>query len=164
MRSEIDREDLEIIAARAVESLEDLLKVMQDAANQISCGRALEEVDVAGNTLYLARADQCDDQSRAQALVGVMDYEEYLRILDRVAREGGLCLDELTELEVTLPEMEFGEDMVTGGFGNFKGVSVEHHNDCLLRLMDAVSSLLERRGLNVACIPDEDVVFYLSLR
>jgi hypothetical protein len=93
-----------------------------------------------------------------------MDYEEYLRILDRFARESGLCLDEQTELEVTLPEMEFGEDMVTGGFGNFKGVSVEHHNDCLLRLMDAVSSLLERRGLNVACIPDEDVVFYLSLR
>ena len=138
---------------------------MQDAANQISCGRALEEVDVAGNTLYLARADQCDDQSHSpQALVGVMDYEEYLRILDRVARESGLCLDEQTELEVTLPEMEFGENMVTGGFGNFKGVSIERHNDCLLRLMDAVSSLLERRGMNFVCIPDEDVVFYLPLR
>jgi hypothetical protein len=54
--------------------------------------------------------------------------------------------------------------MVTGGFGNFKGASVERHNDCLLRLMEVVSSLLERRGLNVACIPDEDVVFYLPLR
>ena len=70
MKSEIDRKDLEIIAARAVESLEDLIKVMQDAANRISCGRALEEVDVAGNTLYLARADQCDDQSRALAFGG----------------------------------------------------------------------------------------------
>jgi hypothetical protein len=57
MKSEIDHKDLEIIAARAVGSLEDLIKVMQDSANQISCGRALEEVDVAGNTLYLARAD-----------------------------------------------------------------------------------------------------------
>ena len=65
-------------------------------------------------------------------LVGVMDYDEYLRILDNVARENGLCLDEMTELEVTLSEMEFGDDMVTGGFGNFKGVSVELHNDCLL--------------------------------
>jgi hypothetical protein len=137
MKSKIDREDLEIIAARAVESLEDLIKVMQDAANQISCGRALEEVDV--------------------------DYEEYLCILDRVAREGGLCLDEQTELEVTLSEMEFGEDLVTGGFGNFKGVSVAQHNDCLLRLMDAVSSLLERSGMNVVCIPDEDVIFYLPI-
>ena len=162
MASERDRKDLEIIAARAVESLENLLKVMQNAASQISCGRALEEVDVAGFALYLARADQDDD--RVRALVAVMDYEKYLRILDSVAREGGLCLDELTELEVTLPEMEFGEDMVTGGFGNFKGVSVARHNDCLLRLMDVVSSLLERRGLNVACIPDEDVIFYLPLR
>jgi len=164
MKSEIDRKDLEIIAARAVESLEDLIKVMQDAANQISCGRALEEIDVAGNTLYLARADQCDDRSRAQALVGVMDYDEYLHILDNVARENGLCLDEMTEREVSLPEMEFGDDLVTGGFENFGGISVEQHNDCLLRLMEAVSSLLERRGLNVVCIPDEDVVFYLPLR
>lgn len=163
MTSERESKGLEIIAARAVESLEDLLGVMQDAANQISSGRALEEIDVAGFALYLARRDQDDDQSRAQALVGVMDYEEYLRILDGVARESGLCLDELTELVVTLPEMEFGEDMVTGGFGNFKGVSVEQHNDCLLELMETVSHLLERRGLNVVCIPDEDVIFYLPL-
>jgi hypothetical protein len=162
MTSEMDRKDLEKVAARAVECLEDLLRVMRDAADQISCGRALEEIDVAGFALYLARADQDDD--RASALVGVMDYEEYLRMLDRVAREGGLCLDELTELVVTLPEMEFGEDMVSGGFGNFKGVSVEQHNDCLFRLMEAVSTLLEERGLNVACVPDEDVIFYLPLR
>jgi hypothetical protein len=61
-----------------------------------------------------------------------MDYDEYLRILDNVARENGLCLDEMTELEVSLPEMEFGDDMVTGGFENFKGASVEQRNDCLL--------------------------------
>ena len=164
MTSEMGRKDLEMVAARAVECLEDLLRVMQDAVDQISCGRALEEIDVAGFALYLARADQDEDQSRAQALVGVMDYEEYLRILNRVARECGLCLDELTELVVTLPEMEFGEDMVSGGFGNFKGVSVEQHNDCLFQLMDAVSTLLEKRGLNVACVPDEDVIFYLPLR
>ena len=162
MTSETDLKDLKIVAARAVECLEELLRVMQDAADQISCGRALEEIDVAGFALYLARADQDDD--RVNALVGVMDYEEYLRILDRVAREGGLCLDEMTELEVTLPEMEFGEDMVTGGFENFKGISVEQHNDCLARLMDAISSLLEMRGLNVACTPGEDVIFYLPLK
>jgi hypothetical protein len=163
MTSGRESKDLEIIAARAVESLEGLLGVLQDAANQISSGRALEEIDVAGFALYLARRNQDDDQSRAQALVGVMDYEEYLRILDGVALENGLCLDELTELKVTLPEMEFGEDMVTGGFGNFKGVSVEQHNDCLLELMEAVSHLLERRGLAIACVPDEDVIFYLPL-
>jgi hypothetical protein len=53
--------------------------------------------------------------------------------------------------------------MVTGGFGNFKGASVEQRNDCLLRQMDAVSSLLERSGMNVVCIPDEDVIFYLPI-
>jgi hypothetical protein len=162
MKSEIDRKDLEKVAARAVECLEDLLRVMQDAANQISCGKSLEEVDVAGFALYLARADQCDD--RVHALVGVIDYGEYLRILERVASEGGLCLDKMTELEVSLPEMEFGEDLVTGGFENFKGISVERRNDCLIELMEAVSALLEKRGLAVTCTPDEDVIFYLSLR
>ncbi len=53
--------------------------------------------------------------------------------------------------------------MVTGGFGNFKGVSVEQHNDCLLELMEAVSCHLKRRGLAVACIPHEDVIVYLPL-
>jgi len=159
----MDRKDLEKVAARAVDCLEDLLRVMQNAANQISCGRALEEIDVAGFALYLARTDQDDDQSRAQAVVYAMDHEEYLSILDRVASKSGLCLDELAELEVRLPEMEFGEDLVTGGFGDFKGISVERHNDCLQELMEAVSTLLERRGLAVACIPDEDVIFYLPL-
>lgn len=164
MTSELDRKNLEKVAARAVECLEDLLRVMRYAADQISCGRALEEIDVAGFALYLARTDQDDEQSRAQALVGVIDSEEYLRILDSVARECGLCLDELTELVVTLPEMEFGENMVSGGFGDFKGISVEQHNDCLVRLMEEVSALLEKRGLNVACVPGEDVIFYLPLR
>jgi len=164
MKSEMDRMDLEAVAARAVECLENLLRVMQDAANQISCGRSLEEVDAAGFALYLAKIDQDDDRSRIQALVGVMDYDEYLRILDNVARENGLCLDKMTALEVSLPEMEFGEDLVTGGFENFKGISVERRNDCLIELMEAVSTLLERRGLAVTCIPDEDVILYLPLR
>ena len=151
MKSEIGRMDLEAVAARAV-----------DAANQISCGRALEEVDVAGFALYLARADQDDDCVRA--LVGVMDYDEYLRILDNVAKESGLCLDKMTELEVSLPEMEFGDDLVTGGFENFKGISVEQRNNCLIELTEAVSTLLEKRGLAVTCTPDEDVIFYLPLR
>jgi len=30
--------------------------------------------------------------------------------------------------------------------------------------MEAVSTLLERRGLAVTCIPDEDVILYLPLR
>jgi hypothetical protein len=163
MTSVRESKDLGKIADLAVKSLENLLRVMQDAANQISCGRSLEGVDVAGFALYLAKIDQDDDQSR-QALVGVMDYDEYLRILDNVARENGLCLDEMTELKVSLPEMEFGDDLVTGGFENFKGISVEQRNDCLIELVEAVSTLLERRGLAVTCTPDEDVIFYLPLR
>jgi len=92
-----------------------------------------------------------------------MDYGEYYRIIEQAASENGLCLEEEARLEVTLPEAEFGEDMVTGGFDDYKGLSVEHHNECLEELMVAVCSLLKERGLAVACVPDEDVIFYLPL-
>ena len=68
-----------------------------------------------------------------------------------------------TRLEVTLPESEFGEDMVTGGFERYKGLSVEQHNECLEELMEAVCYSWRERGLAVACVPDEDVIFYLPL-
>ena len=141
MTSERDRRrDLEIIAARAVESLEDLLGVMQDAATQISCGRALEEIDVAGFALYLARRDpRMTIRAAPRLWCASWTMKSICASWTGSPRESGLCLDELTELEVTLPEMEFGEDMISGGFGNFKGVSVERHNDCLLELMEAVS-------------------------
>ncbi len=163
MTSVRDHLDLERIAACVVESQEALLKVMEDAAKQLSCENALEDIDVAGFPLYLAKSQECY-QKRAQAVVCAMDYEEYLRLLNRIASKNGLCLDESSKLEVSLPEMEFGEDLVTGGFENFKGIYVEPRNDCLIELMEAVSTLLEKRGLAVTCIPDEDVIFYLPIR
>jgi len=163
MAAESRKKDLQKIAARVMEDLGALLLVMQEAAEQISSGRALEKIDDAGFHLYLAREDQKDSQSRTEAVLCAMDYGEYYRIIEQAASENGLCLEEEARLEVTLPEAEFGEDMVTGGFENYKGLSVEHHNECLEGLMVAVCSLLKERGLAVACVPDEDVIFYLPL-
>ncbi len=163
MAAERREKELQKIAARVMADLDGLLFVMQEAAEQISSGRALNEIDDAGYHLYLARKDPKDSGSRAEAVLCAMDYEEYFRILDQAASENGLCIEEEVRLEVTLPESEFGEDMVTGGFENYKGLSVEHHNECLEELMVAVCTLLKKRGLAVACIPDEDVIFYLPL-
>ena len=163
MAAESRKKDLQKIAARVMEDLSILVMVMQGAAEQISSGRALENIDDAGFHLYLAREDRKDSQSRTEAVLCAMDYGEYYRIIEQAASENGLCLDEEARLEVTLPEAEFGEDMVTGGFENYKGISVEHQNECLEELMVAVCSLLKERGLAVACVPDEDVIFYLPL-
>jgi len=81
---------------------------MQEAAEQIYSGRALEEIDDAGFHLYLARTDQKDRGSRAEAVLCSMDYDEYYSILEKAAEELGLCLEEEARLEVTLPEAEFG--------------------------------------------------------
>ncbi|MDD1758602.1 MAG: hypothetical protein LUQ22_07720 [Methanotrichaceae archaeon] len=38
------------------------------------------------------------------------------------ASKAGLCLDEAAQLDVQLPEAEFGENMVSGGFQVWKGL------------------------------------------
>jgi hypothetical protein len=159
------RRDLEQIADRVVERMEDLIAIMQDAADQVSRGISLENVNVGSYQLYLAKKDIEEDESgQAEAVVCAIDFEDYIRILENVAAEQGFCLDEQAELEVTMPEAEFGDDLVTGGFGNFKGVSVQIRNDCLEELMQAVCQHLEARGLMVACIAEDDVIFCLPLR
>lgn len=157
------KKDLQKIAARVMDDLDGILLVMQKAAEQISSGRALEDIDDAGLHLYLARKDQKDLQSRAEAVLCTIGYDEYYRILEEAATEAGLCLERQTRLEVTLPDAEFEENMVTGGFERFKGLAVEHHNECLEELMVEICRLLKERGLAVACVPDEDVIFYLPL-
>lgn len=154
---------LENVASKVLEELGDILRVMQRAAEEIASGKPPEEIDISGLPLYMARSKE-DPSSRVRGVVYAMDYDQYMAMLDQVATKSGLCLEELTELEVNLPQMEFGEDLVTGGFEDFKGICVESHNQCILELMEAVLVLLQRRGLSVACIPDEDVLFYLPLK
>jgi hypothetical protein len=157
------KKDLQKIAARVMEHLDGIISAMQKAAEQISSGRALEEIDDAGFHLYLARKDQKDNGSRAEAVLCTMGYDEYFRILEEAAAEVGLCLEKEAKLEVTLPDAEFEENMVTGGFERYKGLAVEHHNECLEELMVEVCRLLKERSLAVACAADEDVIFYLPL-
>jgi hypothetical protein len=163
MAAESRKKELQKIAARVMEDLEGLLFVMRRAAEQISSGQAPEEIDDQGFHLYLARKDPKDRGSRTEAVLCTMNYEQYFRILEEAASKSGLCLEEETRLEVALPEAEFEENMVTGGFEKYKGLAVEHHNECLVELIVAVCSLLKERGLAVACVPDEDVIFYLPL-
>lgn len=153
---------VETVASKVLQDLAEILRAMQKAAEEIASGKPPEEIDISGLPLYLARSK--DDQSgRVRGVVYAMDYDEYLEMLDRVATKSGLCLEEMTELEVNLPQMEFTENLVTGGFEDFKGICVEKHNQCILELMETVSVLLQRQGLSVACIPDEDVLFFLPL-
>jgi hypothetical protein len=154
---------LETVASKVLERLDDVLRVMQRAAEGIASGKPPEEIDISGLPLYMARSKE-DQFGRVRGVVYAMDYDQYMEMLDQGATGSGLCLEELTELEVNLPQMEFGEDLVTGGFEDFKGICVERHNQCILELMEAVSILLQRRGLSVACVPDEDVLFYLPLK
>lgn len=154
---------LETVASKVLEGLDDVLRVMQRAAEEIASGKPPEEIDISGLPLYMARSKE-DQSGLVRGVVYAMDYDQYIAMLDQVATNSGLCIEELTELEVNLPQMEFGEDLVTGGFEDFKGICVERHNQCILELMEAVSILLQRRGLSVACIPDEDVLFYLPLK
>jgi len=159
------RELLEIqeIAEKVIKELGGHLDAMRQAAGQLASGRAPEEVDVPGYQLYLARKNPKDAASQAEAVMCAIEYDQYFGILERAAAARGLCLDDETHLKVQLPDAEFEENMITGGFEKYKGLAIEHHNECLEDLMVAVCTLLKERGLAVACVPDEDVIFYLPI-
>ncbi len=157
------RKELQEIAAQVVEEMDGLLFAMNRAAEQISSGCTLEDIDDAGYHLYLARKDPKDRGSRAEAVMTSMEYDQFFHILEKIAPQRGLCLEEETRLEIELPEAEFEENMVAGGFEKYKGLAIEHHNKCLEELIVAVCDQLKKRGLAVACVPDEDVIFYMPI-
>ncbi len=163
MPSERHRRELQDISVRVMQDLEGILRAMQRAADQISSGRAAEEIDDSGYQLYLARKDPQDRGSRTEAVLCTLDHEEFYRLLEKAAGDSGLCLEEETRLEIALPQAEFEENMITGGFEKYKGLAIEHHNQCLEELMVAVCRRLQEKGFAVACVPDEDVIFYLPL-
>jgi len=157
------RKELGNISRLVVKDLEGILRAMNKAVDQISSGRAAEEIDDSGYQLYLARKDSQDVGSRIEAVLYALDHQEFYRLLEMAAYKSGLCLEEETRLEVALPEAEFEENMITGGFEKYKGLAVEHHNQCLEELMVAVCRCLQERGFAVACVPEEDVLFYLPV-
>ena len=157
------KKELEHISRLVVEDMEGILKAMNKAADQISSGRAAEEIDDSGYQLYLARKDCQDKSSRIEAVLFALDHEEFYGRLEAAAAVSGLCLEQETRLEVELPEAEFEENMITGGFEKYKGLVVEHNNQCLEELMVAVCCRLREKGFAVACVPDQDVIFYLPI-
>lgn len=150
---------LERTASRAVKTMEDFITTMRRAGDEVALGRDLKEIEVGERQIYLATSEE----SQERAVILAMDFDEYFHLLADAALREGLDLEEAEELDVMMPEAEFGEDMITGGFGNFKGFSVELRNDLLEELLEAVRSRLQDRGLVVACVPDEEVIFCLPL-
>jgi len=157
------REELQHISRLVVQDMEGILQAMNKAADQISSGRAAEEIDDSGYQLYLARKNCRDKSSRIEAVLYALDHEEFYRRLEATAALSGLCLEQETRLEIELPEAEFEENMITGGFEKYKGLVVEHNNQCLEELVVAVCCRLREMGFAVACVPDEDVIFYLPI-
>lgn len=152
---DIDRR-MDKIADRALERLYDLILVMERAADQVARGSALEEIEVGDHQLYV-------EEGSEYAVVCVWGVEEYLDLLEAVASEAGICLEDAEELIVHVPEPEFEESMVTGGFMAWKGFAVEKRIRPLEELLDCISRKLLARGLSVNCSDEEYVVFRLPI-
>jgi hypothetical protein len=66
------------IATRALERLDDLILVMERAADQVTSGGALGEIDVGDYQLYMAEGPE-------QAIVCIWGIEDYFDLLQAVA-------------------------------------------------------------------------------
>jgi hypothetical protein len=157
MRSEDVDRCIDEIAARALERLDDLILVMERAADQVASGADLEEIEVGGYQLYMAEGSE-------QAIVCVLGAVEYFDLLDALASEAGVCLEDAEELVVHVPEPEFEESMITGGFMTWKGFAVEKRNRRLEELLDRICRKLLARGLALNCSDEEYIVFRLPIR
>ena len=153
---DVDRR-VDEIAARALEQLDDLILIMERAADQVASGGVLEEIEVGDYQLYMAEGSE-------QAIVCVLSADEYFDLLDTVASDAGVRLEDAEELIVHVPEPEFEESMVTGGFMAWKGFAVEKKNMRLEELLDCICRELLARGLAVNCSDEEYVVFRLPIR
>jgi hypothetical protein len=149
---------LENIAQRVVQRMEKLLLAMDRADEQLASGAAPEDVAAGDYQIYLASVD------RQRAIVCAWESEEYFDLVSSVAREAGLDLDALAQVETKLPEVEFREGMVTGWFGAYRGISVELRNDFLEEILDMVCTVLEKRGLHMSLDPDDEMILYRLLR
>jgi hypothetical protein len=98
-----------------------------------------------------------------QDIIFVWEAEDYFRLLETAASELGVCLDDAEEISVQLPEAEFEDCMVTGGFEAWKGLFVERKNVLLEELLECLCRRLEARGLAVNCSDEEYVIFRLPV-
>jgi hypothetical protein len=153
---------MDAIAAQVLERLEELIAIMQRAAHQVASGGALEEIEIGDYQLYMA-TEELQEADLQQAIVCVWSADDYFRLLETVASEAGVCLDDTEEISVQLPEAEFEDCMVTGGFMAWKGFSIEKKNDHLEALLDCLCRRLKERGLAVNCSDEEFVIFRLPV-
>ncbi len=130
------------IAARVAEMIERVVSAMKDS----STGE-LEELEAYGRIWRLRAGD--DHLSCCLAVA------DCLALLEETAREMGTSLDDLEELIVRPPEMEFGENLITGFFERWRGISVKRINP-MEDIIDSLISELERRRIYV-CL-EEDVL------
>lgn len=124
------------IAALAARALEPILSAMDVISNT----RELE----AGGMRWMLEVGEAHVSCRW----GIADC---LELLERAAEELGVALEE--ELVVRHPEMEFGENMVTGFFEAWRGVAVRRRNP-MEDILDALISELEKRGVSISLEED----------
>lgn len=147
------------IAAHAMECLESMIAVMENAAAQVASGRRLEEISVDTYQLYIATESE-DNES---AVVCVWSYDEYFDLLSTSAAKEGIRLEDMARLDIRLPKMEFEDGLVTGGFAAWKGISVDVRNEPQEILIEAICERLKARGLAVRCNSEEVVIFSMPL-
>ena len=159
MVSNIKRSTQEEVAAKVMERMEELIALMEEAAAEVESGAALQEVKTGSYQLYVAS----NWKGHNEALICALGSEEYFDIIYCSALEMGVSLEEMAQLDVDAPEPEFGENMVTGGFEDFKGISVELRNDPLDNLLEDICCRLKARGLTMTCA-SEEMILCLPLR
>jgi len=150
---------IDIIASIVIERLEELILAMERAADQVAAGDDPEKVDVGRHQLYMLP----DKDGNDPIVVCFWTSDDYFKLLSSAASDADVSLDDMVERSVQMPDVEFEDGLVTGGFDAWKGLSVDLKTGWMEDLLAAISSLLRSRGLFMNTDSEDDVVFYLPV-
>ncbi|NYT01676.1 MAG: hypothetical protein GKC10_02820 [Methanosarcinales archaeon] len=155
MRRDARIDRLDRIAAEVLGSLGEMISALEGMARSQADGRSLSSRDL--RIMDHRFTIRQDDQGPSPAVVCTWTSEQYYQLRVVAADRSGVAFAELEERCVNMPAMEFEEDLVTGSFEAWKGISVKAVNP-LEEVIDLVESRLEDRGVHLRCCQDGDEI------
>lgn len=128
--------------------------VLQDLSEMISAMLHFAEMEIeseefvlGGKRLVLRRS------SSPPEVICLLGADDCFALLERAASRAGTSLetfDDLDGLNVSVPEAEFGDNMVTGAFETWRGISVQRC-DPMEEILSVLGKRLGRRGIYLEC-------------
>lgn len=128
--------------------------VLQDLSEMISAMRRFAEIEIESEELILGGKRVVLRRSGSPPdVICYLGADDCFSLLEKAASRSGTSLETLEELDrlnVSVPEAEFSDNMVTGAFEAWRGISVRRC-DPMEEILSVLGRQLGRHGIYLEC-------------